>query len=315
MLLGDANDFQQYAKNYYGITSELTSNDLRKISSENEKTHKIIEDEKIKDLSKIQPLVLTISNPDVNVLYYIMNEILNGSVFGATDISIRLYNTIEEDEKNIEGIKMEIEDLASTKLRDIKIVKNAEKAFTNCDFVIIFDELRPNNDEENTYYNPYISLAKDINKYAKSSCKILITPFKSRSEIYALCTLFSQHLKRINSKIHLIGNSMCDVMLAKAVIANRLRVNQAYIKNVNFIGQSLKDSFFIDLSYGKITNYDGAVWAKSGTHWLSLLNMIADKDWVRKEFINAIKERGLFFVLFISIKFKNFKSNYFILNR
>ena len=128
MLLGDANDFQQYAKNYYGITSELTSNDLRKISSENEKTHKIIEDEKIKDLSKIQPLVLTISNPDVNVLYYIMNEILNGSVFGATDISIRLYNTIEEDEKNIEGIKMEIEDLASTKLRDIKIVKNAEKA-------------------------------------------------------------------------------------------------------------------------------------------------------------------------------------------
>ena len=315
MLLGDANDFQQYAKNYYGITSELTSNDLRKISSENEKTHKIIEDEKIKDLSKIQPLVLTISNPDVNVLYYIMNEILNGSVFGATDISIRLYNTIEEDEKNIEGIKMEIEDLASIKLRDIKIVKNAEKAFTNCDFVIIFDELRPNNDEENTYYNPYISLAKDINKYAKSSCKILITPFKSRSEIYALCTLFSQHLKRINSKIHLIGNSMCDVMLAKAVIANRLRVNQAYIKNVNFIGQSLKDSFFIDLSYGKITNYDGAVWAKSGTHWLSLLNMIADKDWVRKEFINAIKERGLFFVLFISIKFKNFKSNYFILNR
>ncbi len=292
MLLGDANDFQEYAKNYYGVTSEVTSNDLRKISLENEKTHKIIEEEKIKELSKIQPLILTISNPDVNVLYYIMNEILNGSVFGHTDISIRLYNTKKEDEKNIEGIKMEIEDLASTKLRDIKIVKNAEKAFTNCDFIIIFDELKPNNDEENTFYNPYISLAREINKFAKSSCKILITPFKSRSEIYALCTLFSQNLKRINSKIHLIGNSMCDVMLAKAVIANRLRVNQAYIKNVNLIGQSLNDSFFIDLSYGKITNYDGAVWARSGTHWLSLLNMIADKNWVKKEFIDAIHERG-----------------------
>ncbi len=298
MLLGDANDFQEYAKNYYGISNELTSIDLRKISSENEKTHKILEEEKQKSLSKIQPLILTVSNPDVNVIYYMINELLNGGVFGDNELSIRLYNTNIEDEKNIEGIKLEIEDLASMKLRDIKIVKNAEKAFTNCDFIIIFDELKSNNDEENTYYNPYISLAKDVNKYAKSSCKVLITPFKSRSEIYALCTLFSQHLKRINSKIHLIGNSMCDVMLAKAVIANRLRVNQAYIKNVNFIGQSLNDSFFIDLSYGKITNYDGAVWAKSGSHWLSLLNMIADKDWVRKEFIKSIKERGKYFLLF-----------------
>jgi hypothetical protein len=154
-----------------------------------------------------------------------------------------------------------------------------------------------NEDVDAEYYNPYISLAKDINKFAKSSCKILITPFRSRSQTFALCTLFSQQLKRINAKVNVIGNSWCDVMLAKAVLANRLRINQAFIKNVNLIGQSLDNAFFIDLSYGKVTDYDGAVWAKTGTHWLSLLNMIADKDWVRKEFVNAVQTRGIFISL------------------
>ena len=81
-------------------------------------------------------------------------------------------------------------------------------------------------------------------------------------------------------------------MLAKAVLAHRLRINPAYVKNVLVVGQSLKDSFYIDLTYGKITDYDGAVWAKTETHWLNLVNMLADKDWIRKEFMNLVQERG-----------------------
>ncbi len=69
-------------------------------------------------------------------------------------------------------------------------------------------------------------------------------------------------------------------------------MNPAYVKNVIFVGESLEDSYYIDISQAKVTDFDGAVWARKGTHWLSLVNMIADKDWIHKDFPNLINERG-----------------------
>lgn len=88
---------------------------------------------------------------------------------------------------------------------------------------------------------------------------------------------------------------MGDEMLAKAVLANRLRINPNYVSNVIMIGQSYEDSFYLDLTYGKVTGYDGAVWAQTASHWLNLINMIADKDWINKEFLHLVHNRGLIF--------------------
>jgi hypothetical protein len=311
MLLGDANAFQEYARDYYAISSDypqiksktLISDDLRKISAENANVYKVVEGEKQQVRASIKPLNVTITNPETPVLYYIISEILSGEVFGKTDIFIRLYT--EDKSDKIEGLRMEIEDLASIKLRNIKIVNNAVEAFTNCDYAILFDELKRTGESSKTFHNPYVSLAKNIDQYANSSCKILITPLVSRSEIYALVNVFSKHLKRINPKKNLIGNSMCEEMLVKAVLAHRLKINPAYVKNILIIGQSLKDSFYVDLSYGKVTDYDGAVWARTNTHSLNLVNMVADRDWIRKEFLALVQERGNFSILFEFKKLTN----------
>ena len=85
---------------------------------------------------------------------------------------------------------------------------------------------------------------------------------------------------------------MCDEMLAKAILAHRLQVNPGYIKNVLLVGQSLDNSFFIDISQAKVTDYEGAVWAKTNTHWLSLVKMVADLDWIKKDFLSLLNERG-----------------------
>ena len=309
MLLGDANDFQEYARDYYAVSSDqprlknvtVISDDLKKVSIENEQTYKIVEEEERKVKSSIKPLNVTITNPEAPVVYFIMNEILNGSVFGKKDVFIRLY--ADAKTSNLDGIRMEIEDLSSSKLRNIKIATTLEEAFTNCDYALLFDELSKTKESSNSYYNPYIHLAKEIDKYAKPSCKILISPFISRSETYALVNVFARYLKTIDAKKNLIGNSLYDEMLAKAILAHRLRINPAYVKNVLVIGQSLKDSFYIDLTYGKITDYDGAVWAKTETHWLNLVNMLADKDWIRKEFMNLVHDRGKWeFLLKLTLK-------------
>ena len=298
MLLGDANDFQEYARDYYGISSDypqirnktLISDDLRKICAENANVFKVAEGEKAQVMAGIKPLNITISHPDTPVLYFIISDILSGEVFGSTDIYIRLYS--EDTSDKIEGIRMEIEDLASLKLRNIKIVKTAAEAFENCDYAILFDELKRTSETSKTYHNPYVALAKQIDQYAKTTCKILITPFVSHSEIYALVNVFSKNLKRINAKKNVIGNSMYDEMLVKATLAHRLRINPAYVKNILLIGQSLKDAFYVDLTYGNVTDYDGAVWARTNTHTLNLVHIVADKDWIRKDFLPLVQERG-----------------------
>lgn len=302
MLVGDTNDFLEYAKGYYGISTDLNSIDFKKISAENENTNKIIIEEKQKALSKIKPIIVTITNPESPALYYAVPEFLNGNVFGqSNDVFIKLF--CDKNSNTLQGILMEIEDLAGVNLRNIKIYTDEEQAFQDADFVVLLDELQPTdeNDENNTiieYFNPYIKLAKDIDEYAKKTCKILITPHQSRSEIYAIVNVFSKHLKRIDAKKNLIGNSMCEEMLAKAVLAHRLRVNPGYIKNVLLVGQSLDNSYFIDVSNAKVTDYEGAVWAKTNTHWLSLVNMVADLDWLKKDYLNLLNERGNFKKIF-----------------
>ncbi len=287
MYLGDANDFQEYARDYYGVVSELNSDDLKKISAENTKTHKIVEEEKRAEIESIQPFTLTITNPESPIVYYVINEITSGAVFGAqNEISLKLY--AKEPSSNIEGVRLEIEDLASDKLRYISIVKTAKEAFTNCDFVLALDEVVDQSE------NPYVRLAHEIDEYAKPTCKILVSPYESASQTYAIVNVVAHNLKKINPKTNLIGNSLCDEMKAKAVLAQRLKVSPAYIKNVFVIGQSVLDSFYIDLVYGEVTDYDGAVWAKVNTHWLNLVNMAADKDWIRKEYLSLLHSRGMF---------------------
>lgn len=86
---------------------------------------------------------------------------------------------------------------------------------------------------------------------------------------------------------------MCDEMLAKSILAQRLKVNPAYLKDVILFGQSISDSYFLDISRAKVTDFDGAVWARKYTHWLSVVNQVADKDWMHKDFLTLLKERGM----------------------
>jgi malate/lactate dehydrogenase len=298
MLVGDANDFQEYARSYYGKVSELMSEDLRRISKENEKTYEIMDEERRRIVTNIKPLIVTITNPQSRLVYHIVNEILSGDVFGEkNEIALRLYSKNEASHQDLNGLKMEIEDLASQKLCNISVVSSGERAFGNCDFAILLDELvqieTSDNEDLTEFHNPYITLAQEIDQFAKATCKVLITPLASRSEIYALVNLFSRYLNNIDRKKNLMGNSMCDEVVAKGVLANRLKVSPGYISNVIVVGQSLNDAFYVDLSYSKVTDYDGAVWAKTNSHWLNLVSMVADKDWIKKEFLNTMNERGL----------------------
>ncbi len=88
-----------------------------------------------------------------------------------------------------------------------------------------------------------------------------------------------------------MGNGYYDTMRLKSIIASRLRVNQAYIKNVCLVGRGLENACVVDLSGAKVTDYDGAVWARTGTHWLSVPAMVADREWAQQDMMNIVLAR------------------------
>ena len=276
----------------------MTSYDLRKISAENEETLRIIEKERQELQDKIKPLYITISHASSLVTYHIVSKILEGAIQGFDrDIKLKLYE--KESSSELEGVRMEIEDLASVGLRSVEIETDAEKAFNKADLIILFDELEnlhiQNNEEKPpilaTYYNPYIKLALLIDTHAKEDCKILITPHESHSKIFGLVSIFMNNLRRLN-KENVLGNSMYDELIAKSVLAKRLNISSSNIKDVVVIGQSIKDSNYIDIAQGRVTGYDGAIWARPPAHWRSLVEMIADTDWMQKDFPVEVHFRG-----------------------
>jgi hypothetical protein len=301
MLIGDSNDFQEYAKGYYGIYSSLKSSDLKHISEENDRDFKQREQERLEELSRIKPFNITISCATSKVAYLILPDLLQGHIFGETkDIFIRLYEQTHDERLN--GLKMELEDLALDSLRNVICTNNAEEAFKQADLIILLDELLEK--EEPTveikdpiiaeYHNPYIYLGQQIDKYARDSCKVFITPFESHSRIFGLVQTFISQLKRLNGRNNVIGNSKCDELVAKSILAARLKMTQQNIRNVIVIGQSIHESHYIDIAQARITGYEGAIWATENTNWQSLVEIIADADWMQKDFPMLVTQRENF---------------------
>lgn len=301
MLIGDSNDFQEYAKGYYGVYSSLKSSDLKLISEENDYDFKQRQKERQEELSRIKPFNITISYPSSKVAYLILPDILQGHIFGEKkDIFIRLFE--KTNNASLNGLKMELEDLASDSLRNVIFTNDPEEAFNQADLIILLDELIEK--EEPTveikdpiiaeYHNPYIYLAEQVDKYAKDTCKVFITPFESHSRIFGLVQTFISQLKRLNGKYNVIGNSKCDELVAKSILAARLKMTQQNIRNVVVIGQSIHESHYIDIAQARITGYEGAVWATENSNWQSLVEMIADADWMQKDFPMLVTQRENF---------------------
>ncbi len=230
--------------------------------------------------------------------YHIVTQILNGAIQGFDkDLKITLFDNAH-NLTELEGVRMEIEDIASSSLRNVEIETNEERAFKKADLIILLDELVNLNLEKHElkppviarYHNPYIKLANLIDEFAKETCKILISPLESHSQIFGLVSLFVRNLNRIN-KLNVLGNSLYDELIAKSLLAKKLRLSSYNIKDVVVIGQSIQESHYIDIAQGRVTGYDGAIWARPPTHWRSLVDMIADVDWMQKEFPLAVHLR------------------------
>jgi hypothetical protein len=188
MLIGDSNDFQEYAKSYYNIYSSLKSDDLLKISQENQTAFDLAENELSEQMSRIKPFVITISNATNPIAYHIIPKLVELFTRTNTDIKVNLFERNLVLTEKLYGIRMEIEDLAADSLRSIRICENENEAFNDCDLIILLDEFEELDMEADShaqskkyiigkFYNPYVDLGNCVH------VQILIFFFKENFSV------------------------------------------------------------------------------------------------------------------------------------
>ncbi|XP_075790478.1 putative malate dehydrogenase 1B isoform X1 [Pelodiscus sinensis] len=288
LLLGGFNDFMEHAQHYYGITSDMLSEQMLRIGAENLNTHIEIEKEEEYLKSLINPLQVWISSASAPACYNLIPLLASGEVFGmATEISIHLLDSNHYKEI-LQGIVMEAQDLAFPLLRSVSVHTELDDAFLQADVVILLDDILLQHEipsledcirQVTEQCKVYGSL---MDKNANSTVKVIVSG-KTFVNLRALMIMtFALSIDPQN----IIAMAMFLESAAKAMLARKLNMHSAGIKDVIIWG-NISGRSYIDLSKAKVYRYDSAIWGPPSFS-RHLLDMIYDGNWVRSEFASVL---------------------------
>ncbi|KAF3706311.1 putative malate dehydrogenase 1B [Channa argus] len=170
-----------------------------------------------------------------------------------------------------------------------------EQAFLEADIIILLDEMwSADNDEENEsevekkkkvkeISERYQEYGQLINARANKEVKVIVT---GDSFANLRCSLLVEKACFIDSCQFVTMATQLENE-ARAILANKLRVNASDIKDVIVWG-NISGSFYIDLQRAKVFNYNGAIKGPSFFSQ-SVLQIFHDKKWLETDFQDLVR--------------------------
>lgn len=142
VLIGDANDFQEYIKAYYNRMSEMTTSDMLAIAEENKEIKNRDDQEVAAYKALSQPVYVCITNAGSSICYHLLNSLGTGQILDPnTEISFRLLVSSEKDAELARASAMEAEDLAHGYVASINVCTDPYEAFKDCSIIIFLDSI------------------------------------------------------------------------------------------------------------------------------------------------------------------------------
>ncbi|XP_040331943.1 putative malate dehydrogenase 1B isoform X1 [Herpailurus yagouaroundi] len=288
LLLGGYNEFLEYAQLYYGVTSSMTTELMKRIAQENLEAHieKELQEEVRKEL--VNPLQVWITSASVPACYSLIPILVSGEVFGMhTEMSINLFDK-EQAEEDLHLLMTETRNLVAPLLRSVSVCTRVEEAFRQAHVIIILDD----------------SVDREV--YTLEGC------IRSR---LPLCRLFGHLIEKnahdsvrvivggktfVNLKTVLlmryapnVAHNIIAVALgvegqAKAMLARKLKTAPSSIKNVIVWG-NISGNNYIDLRKARVYRYESAIWGPPN-YSRPVLSLIFDREWVNGQFVATLKK-------------------------
>lgn len=291
VLIGGANEFQEYAKGYYDIESDLISNDMQKIANENLQYKVDIDEEEADYKALSKPLHVCVTCASSPVCYALLNSIGQGKVFGEnTEIIFHLQDSSENMEV-VEGVKMETEDLAHGLVRGIELETDIKAAFKDCDAILLLDDILQGDMTKEEWIKAnadrFISYAKAIDEVAKKTVKVLIAGYGPVNFNAFIMIKNAPSVPRQN----IAAMSRMTENRYKAVIADRLKVNTAGVVDLIVWGDP-NGGHYADVGICRVHGYDGAIIGPESFS-VSAPEMVFDKAWLDGEYLEQARARKI----------------------
>ena len=286
VLIGGANEFQEYANGYYGVESQLVSDDMRRIAAENKEVKAQVDKEEADYKALSKPVHVCITNASSNICYGLLDSLGRGEALGSSkEVIVHLLDDASKQEY-LEGVKMEAEDLSYGLLRGVIVESSASVAFKDCEIIVLLDEVSQAVKSKEEWIKlsseVYIDYAKVIDEVAKKSVKVLIA---GNGPVNFNAYMMIKNAPSIPRQNFAAMSRMLENQ-AKGVIAERLKVNSAGVVDLIIWGNP-SGAHYVDVERSRVHGYDGAIIGPPSFS-LPVPEMVYDRKWLETEFLELV---------------------------
>uniref|UniRef100_A0A8C5R0N4 Putative malate dehydrogenase 1B n=1 Tax=Leptobrachium leishanense TaxID=445787 RepID=A0A8C5R0N4_9ANUR len=290
LLLGGYNDFMEFAQGYYNVASEMMSAQMKEIASENFETHIEIQREQEDIENTFNPLHVWITSASIPSCYNLIPLLASGGVFGMDkEIWLHLVDSTHCVD-TLQGLVMEALDLAYPLLRKITLHAITNDAFQQANFIIILDNILPMVDQCPEDYIKMVTCecaqyGALIDQNADKDVKVVVA---GSSYVNLKALVISNSAPSINQR-NIVALPTQLEFEAKAVMANKLKIQSAAVKDVIVWG-NINGIHHLDLREAKVYQYDSALWGPPSFS-RPLLSMIYDRKWMKDNLLQEWHKR------------------------
>uniref|UniRef100_A0A8C1LW58 Malate dehydrogenase 1B, NAD (soluble) n=1 Tax=Cyprinus carpio TaxID=7962 RepID=A0A8C1LW58_CYPCA len=253
---------------YYGITSDMNSDLMLKISAENRQTKELCIEEEIHRHMSLRPLHIWISSALNPICYSLIPQLFSPGLFpGLPTFSLHLMDAGGSEEM-LQGLKMETEDLALHQLHE-----------PACESNDVQDDKDHMVSQVAERFRCYGQL---IEANAQKDVRVIIA---GDSFVNLKCSLLIENTPSVDPHNFMAMTTQLEYE-AKTQLAQKLSVKTADITNVIVWG-NISGSFHIDLQRAKVFRCDGAIWGPDGFSQ-QVMEMIYDWKWLQTDFMSLV---------------------------
>lgn len=296
VLVGDENDFQEYARAYYNVKQPHSSEHLKNVAQDNVRYKAEADDELAAEKSRFDPLRVALSNASSEFAYQLAPLLLGGDCFGKTELAVRLFDPNPSRNDALRGLAMELEDTAAPLLREVTTTQDVESAFVDAHVVLLLDHIERDPSEKRRYWlKRYAQLFDSYARLLAKQCSkrtIVVVAGAPDAPLNLNLRVLIEGLRRERSLIHprnVVGVPRLLENIAGRLLAEKLNVNPAQIVDLLLWG-NVGGKSFLDVRFARIFRYPGAIYGPS-SFAQPLGDVFWQKRFIAKELNSSIEAR------------------------
>ena len=286
--VGGLAEFEEYSYHYYQVSPPIAADDTlaTAISVENADTLQTLIIE-AQQLQREPPVHVCITSASSALSYHLSSLLLTRAVFKDRDVFIHLYDH-PDNISVLEGVAMELTDLAHSKLAGVSCSSSMQDAFkaVSAAFIVESSPVTQDSMSVSEAAVMYYRYAAMMDYCAQKDVRVVVIGPHSNTG----AAIMAQTVTSI-SKSSFVASPFLVMQQARSILAGKLNVKSSDLEKVAVWGPC-EGEVVIDTAHTRVHNFQGSITGPEEFS-LPLLECLFDRLWLNEEFPGLVLSRHL----------------------